>query len=61
MHSLIQVAWFNWGWQKSLGYSAADSAKIRQDYEKLFHHNIDTLMCPIFLRTGKKYFKWQRF
>jgi beta-mannosidase len=32
----INVAWFNWGWQKSLGYSAADSIKIRRDYEKIF-------------------------
>lgn len=36
----MDVAWFNWGWQKSLGYSASDSAKIRQDYEKLFHQLI---------------------
>lgn len=36
----MEVAWFNWGWQKSLGYSSADSAKIRQDYEQLFHKMI---------------------
>jgi beta-mannosidase len=36
----MDVAWFNWGWQKSFGWSAADSAKIRQDYEKIFHQLI---------------------
>jgi beta-mannosidase len=29
--------WFNWGWQKQLGYTAADSLKIWQDYQTLFH------------------------
>jgi beta-mannosidase len=33
----MNVAWFNWGWQKAFGWSEADSAKIRQDYEKMFH------------------------
>ena len=36
----MDVAWFNWGWQKSFGWSEADSAKIRQDYEKIFHQLI---------------------
>ena len=36
----MEVAWFNWGWQKQFGWSAADSAKIRQDYEQLFHKMI---------------------
>ncbi|MFA4947007.1 MAG: glycoside hydrolase family 2 protein [Candidatus Krumholzibacteriia bacterium] len=27
----------NWGWQRQYGYSAADSAKIWNDYVKLFH------------------------
>lgn len=36
----MDVAWFNWGWQNSFGWSAADSAKIRQDYEKIFHQLI---------------------
>jgi beta-mannosidase len=36
----MNVAWFNWGWQKQFAWSAADSAKIRQDYEKLFQQLI---------------------
>lgn len=36
----MNVAWFNWGWQKQFGWSAADSAKIRQDYEKIFQQLI---------------------
>jgi beta-mannosidase len=33
----MEVAWFNWGWQKSLGYNPEDSAKIWKDYQKIFH------------------------
>jgi beta-mannosidase len=29
--------WKNWGWQKQYKYSAQDSTKIWNDYEKLFH------------------------
>jgi beta-mannosidase len=36
----MEVAWFNWGWQKSLGYSPQDSAKIWGDYQALFHQLI---------------------
>ncbi len=36
----MNVAWFNWGWQKQFAWSAADSAKIRQDYENLFQQLI---------------------
>lgn len=36
----MEVAWFNWGWQKSLGYSSKDSAKIWTDYQKIFHQLI---------------------
>ncbi|MEI6020940.1 MAG: glycoside hydrolase family 2 protein [Bacteroidota bacterium] len=36
----IDEAWHNWGWQKQFAYSAADSAKIWQDYKKLFHEII---------------------
>lgn len=32
--------WDNWGWQKQFGYSKADSAKIRKDYEHLFQDQI---------------------
>lgn len=36
----IEEAWENWGWQKSLGYSVADSAKLWNDYKKIFHQLI---------------------
>jgi len=29
--------WHNWGWQKQFGYSAADSAEIWNNYERVFH------------------------
>jgi len=29
--------WKNWGWQKQFNYSKADSTKIWNDYQKLFH------------------------
>lgn len=32
--------WKNWGWQKQYNYSKADSTKIWNDYEKLFHQLI---------------------
>jgi beta-mannosidase len=33
----IEEGWFNWGWQKEFEYSAQDSLKIWNDYQKLFH------------------------
>jgi len=33
----IDEGWHNWGWQKSLGYSDQDSAKVSHDYQKVFH------------------------
>ncbi|RLD67125.1 MAG: glycoside hydrolase family 2 protein [Bacteroidetes bacterium] len=33
----MQVAWERWGYQKAFGYSEADSAKIYEDYLKVFH------------------------
>lgn len=32
----IDEAWHNWGWQKALGYSSEDSAKIWNNYRHLF-------------------------
>ncbi|MDI1318158.1 glycoside hydrolase family 2 protein [Flavobacterium sp.] len=32
--------WKNWGWQKQYNYSRADSTKVWNDYEKLFHQLI---------------------
>ena len=43
----IDEAWHNWGWQKSLGYSADDSTKLWNDYlnlfEKLLPNIVDSL------------------
>ena len=36
----IDEAWHNWGWQKSLGYSARDSAEIWHSYLKVFNEII---------------------
>ncbi|MFP4471684.1 MAG: beta-mannosidase [Bacteroidales bacterium] len=33
----VDEGWHNWGWQKSLNYSDADSAKVWNDYVELFH------------------------
>lgn len=32
----VSEGWYNWGWQKQLGYSKEDSSKIWNDYLKLF-------------------------
>ncbi len=32
----VDEAWHNWGWQKSLGYSAADSTQLWNAYQSLF-------------------------
>ena len=40
----IEEAWHNWGWQKQHGYSAADSAKLWNDYQKLFHQIIPRIL-----------------
>ncbi|NJD11406.1 MAG: glycoside hydrolase family 2 protein [Gemmatimonadetes bacterium] len=33
----IREGWENWGWQRELGYSPADSAAVWQAYEAIFH------------------------
>ncbi len=40
----INEAWHNWGWQKQYRFSPADSAKIWNDYQILFHDIIPTLV-----------------
>lgn len=40
----MEVAWQNWGWQKTYGYSSADSTKIWNDYLHLFHDRIRSLL-----------------
>ncbi len=34
----VEGAWFNWGWQKALGYTFQDSTEIWENYKKLFHN-----------------------
>lgn len=36
--------WHNWGWQKQYHYSKQDSAKIWNDYKKLFHDVIPNVV-----------------
>lgn len=40
----IYNGWQDWGWQKSRGYSAEDSAKIYHDYDRLFHKLIPEVL-----------------
>jgi beta-mannosidase len=40
----IEVAWNNWSWQRQFGYSPADSARIWNDYLKIFHELIPSLV-----------------
>jgi beta-mannosidase len=40
----INEAWHNWGWQKQYRFSPSDSAKIWNDYQKLFHDIIPNLV-----------------
>ncbi|MBN3035544.1 MAG: glycoside hydrolase family 2 protein [Bacteroidales bacterium] len=32
-----EEGWFNWGWQKTLGYTPEDSLRIWEDYRNIFH------------------------
>ncbi len=36
----IDEGWMNWGWQKQMGYSDADSAHIKQTNDQIFRHDI---------------------
>ena len=40
----MQVAWERWGYQKSFGYSKADSSKIYNDYLKVFHNILPSVV-----------------
>jgi beta-mannosidase len=40
----IEEAWFNWGWQKQFNYSVADSLKLWNDYKKIFHELIPSVL-----------------
>ncbi len=43
----IDEGWRNWGWQRQYGYSAADSAKIWNDYTKLFHELLPEIVAEL--------------
>ena len=36
----LDVAWKNWGWQRTYAYSSQDSTRIRLEYLDLFEHRI---------------------
>lgn len=40
----IEVAWNNWGWQDTYGWSAEDSIEIWNNYSHLFHEVIPTIV-----------------
>lgn len=40
----VDEGWQNWGWQKQYKYSKKDSAKIWNDYRKLFHQVIPQIV-----------------
>jgi beta-mannosidase len=43
----IEEAWFNWGWQKQFQYSAADSLKLWNDYQQIFHQLIPGILLEL--------------
>lgn len=48
--------WHNWGWQKQLGYSKTDSAKIWNDYVKTFRKAIPETLDSV---SAQKPIYWQ--
>ncbi|UPT69479.1 MAG: hypothetical protein M0D53_09800 [Flavobacterium sp. JAD_PAG50586_2] len=51
----IDEGWHNWGWQKQYKYSAQDSAKIWNDYQKLFHQLIPKTLDSLFSKDKNRY------
>jgi len=47
--------WHNWGWQKQHHYSASDSAKIWQDYKKVFHELIPEKISELLPKSERRY------
>lgn len=39
-----ETAWFDWGWQRQFNYSSEDSLKIWNDYKKLFHEILPSVV-----------------
>lgn len=52
----IDEAWHNWGWQKQLKYSKADSIQIWKDYQKVFHELIPNTLDSLY--PEKKAIYW---
>lgn len=40
----IHNGWFDWGWQKALGYSPLDSIEVWSHYQKIFHQIIPNVL-----------------
>ncbi|WP_284652846.1 beta-mannosidase [Flavobacterium terrisoli] len=47
--------WHNWGWQKQYNYSEADSTKIWNDYQKLFHELIPQTLDNLLPKNENRY------
>ncbi|MCO6161302.1 glycoside hydrolase family 2 protein [Flavobacterium sp. NRK F7] len=52
----IDEAWHNWGWQKQLKYSKADSTQIWKDYQKVFHELLPNTLDSLY--PEKKAIYW---
>jgi beta-mannosidase len=47
----VDEGWHNWGWQKQYKYSKSDSARIWNDYKKLFHEILPAIVKQNDLKT----------
>lgn len=47
--------WHNWGWQKQYNYSEADSTKIWNHYQKLFHELIPQTLDSLLPESENRY------
>lgn len=47
--------WHNWGWQKQFNYSKADSTKIWDNYQKLFHELIPKTLDSLLPKNENRY------
>jgi beta-mannosidase len=51
----IDEGWHNWGWQKQYNYSVQDSAKIWNDYKRLFHEVIPQTLNSLLAKNENRY------
>lgn len=51
----MDEGWHNWGWQKQYKYSAQDSTKIWNDYQKLFHKVIPQTLDSLLSKDKNRY------